>query len=128
MNLRRMLPVVLVAVGAALPGCSLPCSTCGWRFEVGKPATFFTPGLVQQQSGPLMVNPLGSTLPPVISDVAAQLTNPSLKASVAPHILGRRTGPEECSLEDVCRMLQRIEAKLQAGERIPAPMPKGPLE
>ncbi len=118
--------VALVVAGVGAAGCATPCASTGWRFEVGRPSVFTSPGLVQQQSGNIAVSPLGTTLPPVVGDLAAATVSGALKASTGPHILGKTRTADECTLEDVCLMLRRIESRLAQQAPPTRPMPLGP--
>ena len=117
------LALALAAAAAALPGCYSPCASCGWRFEVGRPATFNTPGLVQQNSGALGITPLGTTVPPMIGDVAAQVGPTRLVAPEIPHRMQMAPPAPDCTMQDICAMLRRIEARLNQPAR---PMPAAP--
>ncbi len=119
--------LLLWAAGCAT-GCSTPCATCGWRFEVGRPSVFSSPGLVQQTSGPLTVSPLGSTIPPVLTGTAATPGAVRLMPMQQPQEFPptpRALAPApDCTCEELLAALRRIEARLVTLGA--ARMPQGP--
>lgn len=128
MKARGIIAAALGFVALCGSGCATPCASTGWRFEVGRPSVFQAPGIVQQQSGPISVSPLGTTLPPTIE--GGQMNQSAMvRGSSIPHVLGRtrQDASGDCTLEDVCQMLRRIEQRLTQRENpsIPLPMPKG---
>lgn len=128
MRMKAILILTGMAAQIGAAGCSLPCASTGYHFEIGKPSTVFSPALTQLQPGQLSVNPLGTTLPPVIE--GGPLANATaLRGTGNPPGLGRmRSAPAaDCTLEEICLALRRIEMRLSqpAGQPIPLPMPKG---
>jgi hypothetical protein len=123
-----------LAAGLALlasAGCCTPCASTGWRFEVGRPAVFSSPGLVQQNTGPLSLSPLGTTIPPLITGTAAQAGAVQLyPAAPPPQLLPpprqmQAAPPQECTCEQLLQLLQRIDARLSA-MALPKKLDKGP--
>lgn len=122
--------IVLVAglASATLAGCChCPgATTMGWKFEMGRPATFSSPGLVQQQSGTLALQPLGTTLPPVLTGTAVEAGPVRLQGPAPtpqPRLNPRLAN--ECTMEDICAMLRRIESRLASGGAPARPLPPG---
>lgn len=120
--------IVLAAFVGVLSaaGCSHDCASCGWEFRMGRPATFSSPGLVQQMNGPLQVAPLGTTLPPIISGTTAGIGPVELRSLTPPPAVRSLTPPADtCTMEDVCNLLRSIQAQLNAKRLERLPMPKG---
>jgi hypothetical protein len=101
-------------------GCGCHTASTGWRFEVGRPAVFSSPGLVQQMSGGLALSPLGTTIPPILTGTTAQagavqLMNAAPPVEVAP-LPRRMAAPApaapDCTCEQLLSILQRIDSKL----------------
>lgn len=116
--MQRLAGLFVLALSALAGGCGSPCATTGWRFEVGRPATMQAPAIVHQSSGPVGIAP-----------VATAAGRTGLSYSLDPEPVSSR-GPtlaalsSSCTLDDICRMLERIERRLAVPPS--APMPRQP--
>ena len=129
------LPAAALAAATALvalAGCCHPCASVGWRFEVGKPSVFSSPGLVQQQTGPLALSPLGTTIPPLITGTAAHTGAVQLypaappPTQLAPPRQMQAAPPEECTCDQLLQLLRKIDARLSTLGPVPKRLDKGP--
>lgn len=114
--MRSYLFVALVALAS---GCCQPCASTGWRFEVGRPGTVTSPALVQQTSGTLTVGGIGAGPGVIASQSASALTG--FASGVAPPTAALSSS---CTLDDVCRKLDRIQTLLLSGSGEGLRMPR----
>ena len=122
----RRIASLIACVPLCLAGCTSPCgSTTGWLFQVGKPATVGAPMLVSQTSGPVGLAGVGTG--GILHEVAAiGPTAPSQIVSRPP-----LAATSTCTLDDVCRRLALIEARVNQPplrrEQLPMPAPAKPM-
>lgn len=115
---------------ALLPGCALPAThqTLGWRFEVGRPGTIVSPVAVEQTTGPLAMGtvtaaPAAQPGRPIMA-LAQEPCAPAAAAAVSSGpVLAAQPVTQGCSLDEICRRLDRLDARLNAAERAPMPRP-----
>lgn len=116
-----------VALLALASGCQTPSTTTGWSFSVTKPPSIMSPAVISQQTGTFAIAP-------VAAYPAAAPVGPSRALALDPCV-SPGSGPTlafstnvECTLEDVCRRLARIESQQKAGAGLgqPRPMPQVP--
>lgn len=119
--------VGLVALSPlACAGCCCPCghqqASTGWMFQVGRPSTLnlSNPAILAQAPGPIGVQPLGSLAG--FSDGVLHAPAPAVvrraplgcTPQTEPEMLTQRPrlaapAPEaECTLQDVCKKLDRL--------------------
>jgi hypothetical protein len=126
----RSLCVAFAATMAA--GCMTfsPQKTTGWRFEVICPPTISAPAILNHSGDTLSLAGMGGV--PVsggaVARAGAEYCPPCNAASMAGPSGPRMATAPECTVEDCCRRLDRIEAALSARPTLPRPMPVGPTK
>jgi hypothetical protein len=129
-----VLPLALVPAGCALPGAS---TTTGWQFTVGKPSTVQSSALVQQLQGGVGVAsvaalPLGGSAGAPITRATMPMAmlgdcGPSSPTPPSGSAFAALNTGNPCTLDDLCRRLDRLDQKLTTAltAKEPLPMPRG---
>lgn len=121
--MRRLLCLLAPPLLAlAQTGCMSGACSPYWRFEVGKPGSVNSPAIVTQGSGPVAVGALGAF--PVggvgsARTLAAMAQETPCETLPAPRPALAATA--SCTMEDICILLRRIDARLSSGSFKPMP-------
>lgn len=118
-------------VGPICTGCGT--TSTGWRFEVGRPSVMTVPMSIQQTSGDLLVGGVATGVPTAVAHnqrtLAATVAN--VETLPPPRSVGPRSSrsalaiSEDCSLEEMCRLLRAIDDRLFRSQTQQLEMPKG---
>ncbi len=123
---------LLRGAGALLLGLSAGCATPGLRLEILQPPVLLgnTQSVVQSTSGLVSTQPNGSFVSPLGMPDTSMTMIPTTRitnASPGPRLEFAPRSSSDCTLEDVCRRIQALEATRPSirlapqPERLPAP-------
>ncbi len=125
--MRVLLTAFLVA---PVCGCGVlnPYKSCGFRVEFIDPPTLSAPMVVNQSGNTLGVAGVGTGPAVGLVRPAAGIAAPSPCDPPMGPVGPRMTTANgaDCTLDDCCRRLEALEAKVSARPTLPKPMPVGP--
>lgn len=131
--MRNAILCLLCLAALAGAGCGATTATTGWKFEVGRPAVLSVPMSLQQTTGDVIVggvatgSPSSTTLQGRAGAIATVEQLPPPRAMRAAQPRAALAISEECTMEEMCRLLRGIDEKLSRGQTEQLAMPKGKM-
>ncbi len=128
-----MRKIVFAGLCLCYSGCGLlaPTTTSGWHFEWLRPPTVSAPAVVSTGGPPLGLAGVGAGqtgMAPVTRAFASPACEPCQAPTAGPGggLPRLAATGDACTLDEICRRLDRIEAKQNNALPPPRPLPMGP--